>query len=250
VTTARQGSVLVITIDRPEVRNAVNHAVALGIAAALDELDADPDLVAGVLTGSPPGFCAGMDLKAFVAGESVSAGDRGFAGIVRRASRKPLVAAVEGFAFAGGLELALACDLLVVARDTLLGVPEVKRSLVPTGGALRWLPQRLPYGVAMEMALTGEPLDTRRAYDLGLINRLTEPGAALAEAISLTELIAANGPLAVTATKEVLKRQFEWGEQEFWDRQDELTDHVFASRDAQEGAVAFTEKRQPVWEGR
>jgi enoyl-CoA hydratase len=227
----------------------VNEAVALGIAAALDELDDDANLVAGVLTGAPPGFCAGMDLRAFVAGESVSAGDRGFAGIVRRASRKPLVAAVEGFAFAGGLELALACDLLVVARDARLGVPEVKRGLVPTGGALRWLPQRLPSGVAMEMALTGEPLDTQRAYDLGLINRLTEPGEALAEAISLAERIAANGPLAVTATKEILKRQFYWGEEEFWDLQDELTEHVFTSRDAREGALAFTEKRQPEWEG-
>lgn len=247
--TERRGAILVVTIDRPEARNAINRAVAEGIAAALDELDADPALAAGVLTGAPPGFSAGMDLKAFVAGEETSVGDRGFAGIVRRASRKPLLAAVEGFALAGGLEVALACDLIVASREARLGVPEVKRSLVAAGGALRQLPRRLPYGVAMEMALSGEPIDAGRAHELGLVNRLTEPGEALAVAIGLAEEIAANGPLALIATKEVLQRQAEWGEQEFWRRQEELTDPVFASRDAREGAIAFAEKRQPIWSG-
>jgi enoyl-CoA hydratase len=250
VRTERRGAVLVITIDRPEARNAVNRAVAEGIAAALDALDEDDALAAGVLTGAGGGFCAGMDLKAFVAGESPHAEGRGFAGIVQRGARKPLIAAVEGFAVAGGFEVALACDLIVAARGARLGIPEVKRSLVAAGGALRRLPRRMPYGVAMELALTGDPIDAERAHALGVVNRLSEPGGAVDAALELAATIARNGPLAVAATKAVLERQWEWGGDEFWARQLEITAPVFGSEDAREGAVAFAEKREPVWKGR
>jgi enoyl-CoA hydratase len=250
VLTERRDGVLLITLNRPEARNAVNLAVAEGVAAALDELDGDPGVTVGVLTGAGPGFCAGMDLKAFVAGERPFLPDRGFAGIVRRGARKPLIAAVEGFAVAGGLEIALACDLIVAARGARLGIPEVKRSLVAAAGALRRLPRRVPYGVAMEMALTGEPIAAERGYELGLVNRLAEPGGAVQAAIELAGAIAVNGPLAVTATKAILERQADWAGDEFWDRQGEIADPVFGSDDAREGAVAFSERREPVWTGR
>jgi enoyl-CoA hydratase len=250
VLTERRDGVLVITLHRPEVRNAVNLALAEDVAAALDTLDADDALAVGVLTGAGAGFCAGMDLKAFVAGERGWVGDRGFAGIVQRAARKPLIAAIEGFAVAGGLEVALACDLIVAARGARLGIPEVKRSLVAAGGALMRLPRRVPYGVAMELALTGDAVTAERGYELGLVNRLAEPGEALGAALELAAAIALNGPLALDATKAILQQQFDWSEQEFWQRQGELCNPVFASEDAREGAVAFAEKRDPVWRGR
>jgi enoyl-CoA hydratase len=246
----RAGSIATITLNRPDARNAVNVALAEGVAAALDTLDGDADLRTGVLTGAGKGFSAGMDLKAFLAGERAWIGDRGFAGIVQRSSRKPLIAAIEGFALAGGLEIALACDLIVAARDARLGVPEVKRSLVASAGALRRLPQRLPYGVAMELALTGDPIDAERAYALGLVNRLAEPGGAVQAALELADAIAKNGPLALEATKATLQQQFDWTEQEFWQRQGELAEPVMRSEDAREGAAAFSEKREPVWQGR
>ena len=180
VLTERRDGVLLITLNRPEARNAVNLALAEGVAGALDELDADGDLAVGVITGAGAGFCAGMDLKAFVTGERPWVGDRGFAGIVQRAARKPLIAAIEGFAVAGGLEVALACDLIVAAREAKLGIPEVKRSLVAAGGALMRLPRRVPYGIAMELALTGDTITAERGYELGLVNRLAEPGGAVA----------------------------------------------------------------------
>src|SRR5436190_17472766 len=185
VLTERRGNVLLITLNRPDARNAVNLPLAEGVAAALDELDADDGLSVGVLTGAGKAFCAGMDLKAFVTGERPWVGDRGFAGIVQRASRKPLIAAIEGFAVAGCFEIALASDLIVAARGAKLGIPEVKRSLVAAGGALSPLPQRLPYGTAMELALTGDPIDAERAYELGVVNRLAEPGAAVEAALEL-----------------------------------------------------------------
>jgi enoyl-CoA hydratase len=250
VLTERRGGVLLITLNRPDARNAVNLAVAEGIARALDELDADRELTVGVLTGAGGGFCSGMDLKAFVTGERPWVGDRGFAGIVQRASRKPLIAAIEGFAVAGGFEVALACDLIVAARGAKLGVPEVKRSLVAAAGALLRLPRRMPYGIAMELALTGDPITAERAYELGVVNRLTEPGAAVEAALELAATIARNGPLAVDATKAILQRQFDWSEEEFWARQGDLAGPVFGSDDAREGAIAFSEKRDPVWQGR
>jgi len=250
VLTQRHDSLLLITLNRPEARNAINTAVAEGIAAALDELDADDALKAGVLTGAGRSFCAGMDLKAFVAGERPWVGDRGFAGIVQRASRKPLIAAVEGFAVAGGFEIALACDLLVAARNAKFGVPEVRRSLVAAGGALLRMPQRMPYALAMELALTGDQIEAQRGHELGIVNRLTEPGQAVDVALELAERIAANGPLALAATKEVLQAQRDWSQEEFWERQRAIVEPVFASQDAQEGAAAFAEKRAPVWQGR
>src|SRR4051812_19703083 len=185
VLTEHRDGVLLITLNRPDQRNAFNKAQAEGVAAALDELDDTQELQVGVLTGAGKGFSAGMDLKAFVAGESAWVGDRGFAGIVQRASRKPLIAAIEGFAVAGGLEVALACDLIVAAKGAKLGVPEVKRSLVAAGGALLRLPQRLPYGIAMELALTRDPIDAQRAPQLRPVNPLPQPRPAGDAAIEL-----------------------------------------------------------------
>src|SRR5437588_5382235 len=204
VLSERGGRILLVTINRPDQRNAVNAAVAAGIAAALEELDGDPNLSVGILTGAGKGFCAGMDLKAFVGGERPHVPGRGFAGIVQRPAQKPLIAAVEGFAVAGGLEVALACDLIVAARGARLGIPEVKRSLVAAGGALLRLPRVLPRTIAMELALTGDPIDAQRGYELGLVNRLTGPGEAVATALELAESIAVNGPLALAASKRIL----------------------------------------------
>jgi enoyl-CoA hydratase len=250
VLTERRDGVLLITLNRPDARNAVNAALAEGIAAALDALDADDELGVGVLTGAGKGFSAGMDLKAFVTGERPWVSDRGFAGIVQRSARKPLIAAVEGFAMAGGLEIALACDLVVASRAARLGIPEVKRSLVAAAGALRRLPQRVPLGVAMEMALTGDPMSAERAYELGLVNRVTEPGGAVDAALELAAAIVRNGPLALDATKAILYRQADWDEEEFWREQGAIVDPVMASEDAREGATAFSERREPVWKGR
>ena len=250
VLTERRDNVLVITLNRPEARNAVNLALAEGIAAGLDELDADDGLSVGVITGAGGYFSAGMDLKAFVTGERPWVGDRGFAGIVQRASRKPLIAAVEGFAVAGGFEVALACDLIVAAQGAKFGIPEVKRSLVAAGGALLRLPQRMPYGTAMELALTGDTITAERAAELGVVNRLTDVGGALDGALELAAAISKNAPLALIASKEVLQKQRDWDADEFWAKQGEITGPVFTSEDAQEGAKAFAEKRAPVWKGR
>src|SRR6202167_5416231 len=190
VLTERRDNVLLVTIDRPEVRNAVNAAVAEGIATALDELDREDSLSVGVLTGAGGFFCAGMDLGAFVKGESPYFGDRGFAGIAQRASRKPVIAAIEGFAVAGGMEIALACDLIVAAKGAKLGIPEAKRSLVAAGGALLRLPRRIPYHLVMELALTGETMPAERFHELGLVNRLTEPGGAVEAAMELAGTLA------------------------------------------------------------
>ena len=250
VLTERRDQVLVITINRPEQRNAVNAAVAEGIGRGLDELDGDRALSVGVLTGAGKGFSAGMDLKAFVAGESPHVEGRGFGGITQRASAKPLIAAVEGFAVAGGLELALSCDLIVAARGARLGIPEVKRSLVAAAGALLRLPRALPRPIAMELALTGDPITAERAYELGLVNRLTEPGETVQAALDLAGAIAINGPLALAASKRILVESVDWPESDFFARQGEIASPVMASDDAREGATAFAEKRDPVWKGR
>jgi enoyl-CoA hydratase len=250
VLTERRDRVLVITLNRPDQRNAVNAAVAEGIAAALDELDADAELSIGVITGAGKGFCAGMDLKAFVAGESPYAGDRGFAGITQRASVKPLIAAVEGFAVAGGLEVALSCDLIVAAQGARLGIPETKRGLVAAGGGLLRLPRVLPRNVAMEMALTGEPISAERGHELGLVSRLAEPGKALDSALELAGQIAQNGPLALAASKRILTESADWPDAEFFERQGQIAGPVMASEDAREGSTAFAQKRAPVWKGR
>lgn len=250
VLTERRDGALVITLNRPDARNAVNGALAEGLAASLDELDSDDDLTVAVLTGAGKGFSAGMDLKAFVRGERPYVGDRGFAGITQRAAEKPLIAAIEGFAVAGGLEIALSCDLIVAARDARLGIPEVKRSLVAAGGALLRLPRRIPFHVAMELALTGDPIDAQRGYEVGLVNRLAEPGQALAVALELAGQITPNAPLALRASKRILELQADWSAEEAWARQGELAGPVMSSEDAREGATAFAEKRPPVWKGR
>lgn len=250
VLTERRDGVLLITLNRPDARNAVNGALAQGVADALDALDADDELRIGVLTGAGKGFSSGMDLKAFVKGERPYVGDRGFAGITQRASDKPLIAAIEGFAVAGGFEIALSCDLIVAARGARLGIPEAKRSLVAAGGALIRLPKRIPYHVAMELALTGDPIEAERAAELGLVNRLTEPGGAVDGALELAAAIAKNGPLALTASKQIVAASLDWTEAEAWAKQGEIAGPVMGSEDAREGAIAFAEKRDPVWKGR
>jgi enoyl-CoA hydratase len=250
VLTENRNRVLLITINRPEQRNAVNAAVAAGIAAATDQLDADSALSVGVLTGAGKGFSAGMDLKAFVSGERPEVEGRGFAGIVARPAQKPLIAAIEGFAVAGGLEIALACDMIVAARGARLGIPEVKRGLVAGGGGLLRLPKVLPRTIAMELALTGEPMTAERGHELGMVNRLAEPGAAVDTALELAETVAAGGPLALAATKRLLTDSADWSDREYFDRQREIIDPVLSSEDAREGANAFSEKREPVWRGR
>ncbi|WP_024441846.1 crotonase/enoyl-CoA hydratase family protein [Mycobacterium sp. UM_WGJ] len=244
----RRGRILVITINRPEVRNAANKAVAEGLAAACDELDDTPELSVGVLTGSGDNFCAGMDLKAFAAGELAYVPGRGL-GFTERPPRKPLISAVEGHAVAGGTELVLATDLVVAAKDAKFGIPEVKRGLVAAGGGLLRLPHRIPYQKALELALTGESFTAEQGAQWGFVNVLTEPGEALDGAIALAERITANGPLAVAVTKEIMVKSAGWSQDEIWRKQGELIAPVFASRDAREGAVAFAEKRAPNWTG-
>lgn len=250
VLTERRGSVLLITLNRPHVRNAVDGAIAAGIAAALEELDADDALSVGILTGAGGFFCAGMDLGAFVRGESPWVEGRGFAGVTQRAASKPLIAAIEGFAVAGGLEIALSCDLIVAAKGARMGIPETKRSLVAAAGALLRLPKRMPYHVVMELALTGDPLPAERFHGFGIVNRLAEPGAAVDVALELAAAIARNGPLALAASKQILEQQFDWTTDEMWERQGQLAGPVLVSEDAREGATAFKERREPVWKSK
>jgi enoyl-CoA hydratase len=250
VLTERRGNVLLITLNRPQVRNAVNAALAEGVASTLEELDGDDGLSVGVLTGTGGFFSAGMDLGAFVRGESAWFGDRGFAGITQRASRKPLIAAIEGFALAGGLEIALSCDLIVAAKGAKMGIPEAKRSIVAAGGALLRLPRRMPYHLVMELALTGDPLPAERFHELGAVNRLAEPGSAVDVALELAAQLSKNGPLALIASKQILQEQFDWSSDEMWEKQGAITAPVFTSEDAREGSSAFKEKREPVWRGR
>lgn len=242
--------VLLITIDRPKARNAVNENVARAIADAIEQLDSSPALKVGIITGAGGTFCAGMDLKAFVRGEQPVVEGRGFAGLVQQPPRKPLIAAVEGYALAGGFEIVLACDLVVAARGAWFGIPEVKRSLVAAGGGLLRLPRRIPYHVAMELALLGNHVSAERMNELGLINRLVDDGAALGTALDLAREIAANGPLALTASKKIIVESADWTEEQAWIEQERIAQPVARSEDAREGAVAFAEKRPPVWKGR
>jgi enoyl-CoA hydratase len=246
----RREGVLTITINRPAQKNAVNHEVAVQLAAAVDQLDADPQLSVGVLTGAGGIFSAGMDLKAFARGELPVVPGRGFGGLTRAVVRKPLIAAVEGWALGGGFELVLACDLIVAARDARFGFPEVTRGLVPSEGGLVRLPRRLPHHVAVRVLLTGQPLPATEAKQYGLVNELTAPGTALDGALDLAGQVARNAPLALTAVKAVLRATQDLNDADAFTRQDEITSGLPSSEDAREGARAFVEKRPPVWHGR
>ena len=248
LTEVRDG-VLIVTINRPEAKNAMNKAAAEGIAAAMDRLDAEDDLRVGIITGAGGTFCSGMDLKGFLRGESPSIEGRGFAGVVQAPPKKPLIAAVEGYALAGGLELMIACDLVVAHTDAKFGIPEAKRGLVAAAGGVMMLPDQIPERVAMELALTGEFIGAERAYELGLINRISD-GPALDGGMELARTIAANGPLAVRVSKAVIKESRAWPMDERYDRQGKLIAPVFSSEDAREGAAAFAEKRAPNWKGK
>lgn len=246
----RRGEVLVMTIDRPTRRNAVDRAVSLAMAAALVTLDADDQLRVGIVTGAGGHFCSGMDLKAFVDGERPEIEGRGFAGMTERSPTKPLIAAVEGFALAGGCELALACDLIVAGAGAVFGLPEVARGLVAGSGGLIRLRERIPPAIALEYALTGQRMDAETAWRWGLVNRMAEAGGALDAALALAGEIAANAPLSVAASKAIMAAAPDWHVDTRWEQQRPLVEAVLASADAQEGALAFAEKRQPRWSGR
>ena len=250
VLTECHDGVLTITINRPAQRNAVNRDVALAVASALDLLDSDPALSVGVLTGAGGTFSAGMDLKAFANGQTPILPGRGFGGITQAVVRKPLIAAVEGWALGGGFEMALACDLIVAAQDAKFGLPEVKRGLIAGEGGVIRLPQRIPYHVALTVLLTGEPLTAVDAKQYGLVSELTATGAALAEAHDLARRIAANAPLALARVKEVLRETQGLSDTEAFKRQARSASSLLDSEDAHEGALAFAEKRAPVWRGR
>jgi enoyl-CoA hydratase len=246
------GHIGVITINRPSARNAVNAEVAHGIEAAIDRLENDDDLWVGVLTGAPPVFCAGADLKVIQAGrrDELRTQRGGFAGIVARERAKPVIAAVEGQALAGGTEICLACDLIVASRTARFGIPEVKRGLVAAGGGLFRLPRRLPFGVAMELALTGEQLDAVRAHHFGLVNRLTDEGDALNHAMEVARQIESNAPLSVRLSRRVVLEAADEDEAAGWKLSEQAMAEALSSADRQEGIAAFVEKRQPVWSGR
>ncbi|AMW11816.1 enoyl-CoA hydratase [Streptomyces qaidamensis] len=250
VRTERIGSALLITLDRPEARNAVNAATATALAAALDELEADPALRVGVLTGEGGTFSAGMDLKAALRGESPEVEGRGFGGLTEARPDKPLIAAVEGYAMGGGFELALACDLIVAAEDARFGLPEVERGLIAAGGGVIRLPGRIPHHLAMELLLTGEPVDGRRAGELGLANRVTSKGQAVAEALRLAERVAENAPLALAAVKRVVRAAEGASDEEAFAFQRGEMKTLMASDDVREGMTAFAERRPARWTGR
>lgn len=249
----RRGQVEILTLNRPEARNAVNGDVTRAMSEALDELEKDEDLRAIVLTGTgDKAFCAGMDLKAFGAGTggSIGGGTGGFAGIARRAVPVPVIAAVNGPALAGGFEIVLACDLVVAAEHAIFGIPEVKRGLIAAGGGLVRLPKRLPMATAMELALTGDPITSARAYELGLVNRVVPADRVLDEALALADRIIENAPLSVRYSRQLTIQGAEVSEAEAWDLTDEATRVVFSSEDAREGPLAFAQKRPPNWKSR
>ncbi|MGB8221561.1 MAG: enoyl-CoA hydratase-related protein [Polyangiales bacterium] len=242
----------VITLDRPEARNAINGIMSSGIEAALDQYESDDTLWAAILTGNGPVFCAGADLKEIAAGNAgaTATARGGFGGIVHRERTKPLIAALNGPALAGGFEIALACDLIIASRESFFALPEVKRSLIAVAGALFRLPRAIGMTQAMEVILTGEPLPAARAYELGLINRLVPLDRVLDEAVALAEKIASNAPLAVQASRALAARAFSADEATLWREGFEAFQRNMQSEDAKEGPRAFIEKRAPSWKAR
>ena len=256
VTFEAKGRIGYITLNRPEARNAVNGAVARGIEAAIDAIEGDDDIWVAVLQANTEGqanpvFCAGADLKEVNAGNArdLSTPRGGFGGIAHRDRRKPIVIAVDGLATAGGCEILLSCDIVVATTRSAFGLAEVKRNLIAGAGGLYRLPRAIGRSTAMWAILTGEPISAERGAEIGLVNRLTEPGEAVAGARDLAARIAPNGPLALMASKRIVAQAPGWSPQEMWQRQAEISDPVFASEDAREGATAFAEKREPVWRG-
>ena len=249
VFTEVEGGVLIVTINRPEAKNAMNKAAAEAISAAMDRLEAEDDLRVAILTGAGGTFCSGMDLKGFLRGESPSVPGRGFGGLSQWTPGKPVIAAVDGYALAGGMELALSCDLIVANVNSKFGIPEAKRGLAAAAGGLIKLPRQIPPRIAMELALTGDFIDAQRAYELGFINRIVE-GPAIDGAREMAARIAENGPLALIASKAIIRNSHEWTEAEMWDKQAAYIGPVFTSSDAREGAAAFAEKRKPNWQGK
>jgi enoyl-CoA hydratase len=241
--------IVVITINRPEAKNAINRAVSYAVCEAIDEMDRRPDLRLGILTGAGQTFCAGMDLKAFLRGENPRVEGRGLLGLAFTPPKKPLIAAVEGYALAGGFEVVLVCDLVVAARNAQFGLPEAKRGLAAAAGGLIRLPRLIPQRIAMEAALTGDMISAERLHHFGLINALVEPGQAMEEAMRLARKILANAPLAVAASKRVIVEQRDWSLADMFKCQEEITGHLLKSQDAREGATAFAERRVPHWKG-
>lgn len=241
--------VAVITINRPEARNSIDRETALAVEAAIKTIEADPAIRAGVITGAGGNFCAGMDLKAFLRGEVVRLPGTGFAGVTQAKISKPLIAAIEGYALAGGFEIALACDIVVAAEDAKFGLTETKRGLVANAGGLVRLPRQMPIKIATEMVLTGDIYPASALEKHGMVNKLVATGTALDGAMEYARKIAANGPLAVAVSRRVMLESQDWPSDELFDRQNEMTAVVFASADAKEGARAFAEKRTPIWCG-
>ena len=246
VLTEKRDRVLLITLNRPDAMNSINGDLSHGLMAAIESLNTDSELTAGVLTGAGRGFCAGTDLKAFARGDDIGP----FMKFIKSGAEKPLIGAVEGFALAGGLELALTCDLLVAAEGVKLGIPEVGVGLYAAAGGLLRLPSRVGFSKAMEMAITADPITAEEAYNYGLVARLTEKGGAVEGALALAERVAQNAPLAVAASKKIIEATTQGlTEEELWALNTELQIPVFTSNDAREGPVAFAEKRPPNWTG-
>jgi enoyl-CoA hydratase len=249
----RRGHVVILTINRPEARNAINGPVSLAMSGFMDELAEDPDCWVVVITGTgDKAFSAGMDLKAFASGEGgdIMGASGGFGGLTQRTFPKPIIAAVNGSALAGGFEIMLSCDLVVAAEHATFGIPEAKRGLIAGAGGLIRMPKRLPIAVALELAMTGDTIDAARAFELGLVNRVVPSSVVIEEAVSLADRIAANAPLAVRYSKSVMKQAAELSEAEGWKINAEAVGVVFTSADAMEGPVAFAEKRPPNWQGK